>query len=125
MKQEIQIKLQNKLSTLLSDHDKIVLYLEKNLNQRSEKSDRLIMGSLGIKTIFLEATIHILADILVTDFQVSLKSFLTEPHIQLIENIKMHTANKIDITDNGIKLDSDLENFVKQIKEQDSGSKQE
>lgn len=125
MIEEIRIKLQNKLSALLADHDKIVLYLEKNLQQRSERADKLIMGSLGIKTIFLEATIYTLADVIVNDFQGNLYSFLSEPHIQLIETIKLHTANKIDITDQGLKLDKDLEEFVKKIKEIDSGNKQE
>lgn len=115
-----------RVQVLLKEHDKIVKHLENTFLKGKEvtKDEKISLSVLSIKTIFIEAMIYQLKELIKSEFNDDINNYISKEHAILIDQLKEHAANKIELTDEGIKLSPDFQGFINVIKEK-NGSKQE
>lgn len=116
----IKEKLIQKLKDAFVKKKELADFFEKNSKDPDtiEKDLKLKLGAITLKSVFIEATILTICNILSEDFLVNLEESLSKDEYFTYYILKNHAAYDLQVEESKLKINPEFESFITNLKNQ-------
>lgn len=116
--EEIKEKLIQKLKDAFVKKKELTDFFEKNSKDPDtiEKDLKLKLGAITLKSVFIEANILTICNILSEDFGLDLEETLTKDEYFTYYILKNHAAYDLQIEEKKLKINPEFESFITNLK---------
>jgi hypothetical protein len=124
--EEIKEKLLQKLKDAFVKKKELTDFFEKNSKDPDtiEKDLKLKLGAITLKSVFIEANILTICNILSEEFNIDLESTLTKDEYFTYYILKNHAAYDLQVEENKLNINPEFETLITNLKTQiKNGSK--
>jgi hypothetical protein len=118
--EEIKEKLLQKLKDAFVKKKELTDFFEKNSKDPDtiEKDLKLKLGAITLKSVFIEANILTICNILSEEFNLDLEATLTKDEYFTYYILKNHAAYDLQVEENKLKINPEFESFITNLKTQ-------
>jgi hypothetical protein len=118
--EEIKEKLLQKLKDAFVKKKELTDFFEKNSKDPDtiEKDLKLKLGAITLKSVFIEANILTICNILNEDFGLDLEATLIKDEYFTYYILKNHAAYDLKVEENKLKINPEFESFITNLKTQ-------
>jgi hypothetical protein len=124
--EEIKEKLLQKLKDAFVKKKELTDFFEKNSKDPDtiEKDLKLKLGAITLKSVFIEANILTICNILSEEFNIDLEATLTKDEYFTYYILKNHAAYDLQVEENKLNINPEFETLITNLKTQiKNGSK--
>ena len=118
--EEIKEKLLQKLKDAFVKKKELTDFFEKNSKDPDtiEKDLKLKLGAITLKSVFIEANILTICNILSEEFSLDLEATLTKDEYFTYYILKNHAAYDLQVEENKLKINPEFESLITNLKTQ-------
>jgi hypothetical protein len=118
--EEIKEKLLQKLKDAFVKKKELTDFFEKNSKDPDtiEKDLKLKLGAITLKSVFIEANILTICNILSEEFNLDLEATLTKDEYFTYYILKNHAAYDLQVEENKLKINPEFESLITNLKTQ-------
>jgi hypothetical protein len=118
--EEIKEKLLQKLKDAFVKKKELTDFFEKNSKDPDtiEKDLKLKLGAITLKSVFIEANILTICNILNEEFNLDLEATLTKDEYFTYYILKNHAAYDLQVEENKLKINPEFESLITNLKTQ-------
>ena len=116
--EEIKEKLLQKLKDAFVKKKELTDFFEKNSKDPDtiEKDLKLKLGAITLKSVFIEANILTICNILSEEFNLDLEATLTKDEYFTYYILKNHAAYDLQVEENKLKINPEFESLITNLK---------